>query len=364
MKIGFDAKRAFGNNTGLGNYARWVIRHLAKMYPQYELYLFTPSIEHPFHDEVSQFEQVKIISPQGPQRLFKSLWRTYSIADLCNELSLDIYHGLSNELPVGIESFRGKKIVTIHDLIFLRYPNYYSNIDRYIYRKKFEHAAKMSDTIVAISQQTAQDIASHLSINPTKIEVRYQSCEHQKSAAIELPNTIKRPYFLCVGTIEPRKQQLYVVKAFHQAGLANMNLYFVGRKTNYANEIISYIQSNALNDRVTILENVNNELLANLYTQATAVVYNSEFEGFGIPALEALHYQKPLLASTAQSIKEIGGDAALYNDASDVAQLALNMQTINTNESIRITLIEKGIAQAAKFETQKLINELATVYAK
>jgi glycosyltransferase involved in cell wall biosynthesis len=364
MKIGFDAKRAFGNNTGLGNYARWVIMYLAKLYPQYELYLFTPTTEHSFSNEISQFEQVKIISPQGPQRLFKSLWRTYSIADLCNELSLDAYHGLSNELPIGIESFTGKKIVTIHDLIFLRYPNYYNNIDRYIYRKKFEYAAKVSDTIVAISQQTALDIAHHLTVDSDKIVVKYQSCVHTKNSTTSLPDRIQKPYLLCVGTIEPRKQQLNVLKAFNQAKIPELNLYFVGRKTSYAAELYSYISQYELSNSVAVLDNVNNEMLANLYSQAIAVVYNSEFEGFGIPALEALNYQKPLLASTAQSVMEIGGDAALYNHACDVAQLASNMQKIASNESLRIELIAKGSIQAAKFETEKLIHHLVSVYAK
>jgi glycosyltransferase involved in cell wall biosynthesis len=364
MRIGFDAKRAFSNNTGLGNYARWVIRNLARLYPQYELFLFTPTTEHPFLNEISQFNHVKIIRPSGFQRYFKSLWRTYSISELCIELSLDVYHGLSNELPVGMESFAGKKIVTIHDLIFLRYPNYYNNIDRYIYRKKFEYAAQISDTVLAISQQTAQDVAQHLAINPSKIEVRYQSCEHKLDTAAALPSNIKEPYLVCVGTIEPRKQQLNVLKAFHEANIAEMNLYFVGRKTNYANDLTNYIKSHMLEANVAILENVNNELLASLYTHATAVVYNSEFEGFGIPALEALNYHKPLLGSTAHSIKEIGGNAALYNEPSDVGQLAVNMQKICSNELLRAELIEKGKKQAAQFDTEKLIHELALVYAK
>src|SRR5450830_1348056 len=120
LRIGFDAKRAFNNGTGLGNYSRFVIAALSKSFPENEYFLFTPTIKLEFENFIPSSSNIKIISPESILgKTFPSLWRTYSIAEMCNELQLDIFFGLSNELPVGIENFKSKKVVSIHDLIFL-----------------------------------------------------------------------------------------------------------------------------------------------------------------------------------------------------------------------------------------------------
>ena len=268
MKIGIDAKRAFNNATGLGNYARWLIAQLIKYYPEHEYYLFTPKVHDDYKDFFANAPQVKLILPDTISgKLLPSLWRTYSIVDICNTLELDVYHGLSNEMPVGIDKFNGLKICTIHDLIFLRYPNYYNNIDRYIYKKKVSNAVNASNIVLACSTQTKEDIIRYLNFPDHKIHVHYQNCSEAFSKKIDSLHEpellqkfgITKPFILSVGTIEQRKNQLSLVKAFHQLHTKELQLVLIGRKTDYASDIQIYIDTHALQDIVLMIENVDQE---------------------------------------------------------------------------------------------------------
>src|SRR3569832_395054 len=160
MKIGYDAKRAFLNQSGLGNYSRTLIKSLSQYYPENKYVLFTPKTgDNYFVDYVEKQKNISIVKPTKLlDRFFRSWWRSYGITKLLTESNIEVYHGLSNELPFNIAEFKGKKIVTIHDLIFLRYPEYYSAADRAIYDRKVKSACDNADVVIAISEQTKRDI--------------------------------------------------------------------------------------------------------------------------------------------------------------------------------------------------------------
>ncbi|MGB0930862.1 MAG: glycosyltransferase [Chitinophagales bacterium] len=181
MKIGFDAKRAFFNNTGLGNYSRTLIKSLVKYYPDNQYTLYSPkSIEGSPFAEMQNFKNIEVKTPQTrfQKLLGGSLWRSLQLGNPIKDDQLDIYHGLSHELPRNIHRSRPqtKSIVTIHDLIFLRYPELYSKVDTLIYRQKWKHACQQADKVIAISEQTKSDTIEFLGIEANKIEVVYQSC--------------------------------------------------------------------------------------------------------------------------------------------------------------------------------------------
>ena len=157
MNIAFDAKRAYTNGTGLGHYSRTLITSLAEFYPAYEYFLCTPKQTDRYNAEALQ--HVHVVTPrQFPSTLFTAAWRSKWVVKDLQYLNIDLYHGLSHEIPVGIHSTGVKSVVTIHDLIFERYPQQYNRIDVGIYRKKFSYACKYANRIIAISNQTKQDI--------------------------------------------------------------------------------------------------------------------------------------------------------------------------------------------------------------
>ncbi len=367
LRIGFDAKRAFNNGTGLGNYARFVINGMLKHFPQHEYFLFTPTISAAFEHFYDSTPNVKLITPDSLLgKTFPSFWRTYVIAEMCNELELDVFHGLSNELPVGIEQFKGQKLVTIHDLIFLRYPNYYKNIDRYIYTRKFKYACAEADTIIATSLQTQNDIVHYFGTAHSKIAVGYQNCSElfdQPTMAHlikEVTNTYHLPeqYILCVGTIEQRKNQLTVLKAFHQLLHPTCKLVFIGKQTAYASELIEYCNQHQLTDAVIFLQDIPSQLLPAMYQLASAFVYASEFEGFGIPVLEGLRSNIPVIVANASSLPEVGGEYVLYFEPTDFIGLS------NQLKKVLHTFPQKeGLATyLQKFDTQQLMVELEQHY--
>lgn len=371
LRIAFDAKRAFNNGTGLGNYSRFVIRALTQYFPQHEYFLFTPTVKPEFAGFIQESDTIKLITPDSfLGKTFSSFWRSYSIAGICNELKVDVYHGLSNELPVGMEHFKGKKLVTIHDLIFLRYPDYYNNIDRYIYTRKFRSACQMADMVIAASNQTAADLVSYFGTPPEKIKTIYQNCdpvfeevvpaerveEVLKSAGISKPD-----YLLCVGTVESRKDQLTVLKAFHQAALPQTVLVFIGRRTAYAEELDQYIQQHGLEATVIFREGVPHADLPALYQRAKAFIYASLFEGFGIPILEALRSRVPVLAANSSSLTEVGGKAALYFEPGDHYALADLMNKVMDADT-RDQLIAAGNEQARLFGSERIAAEIAGLW--
>lgn len=371
LRIAFDAKRAFNNGTGLGNYARFVIKALIQYYPQHQYFLFTPTIKPEFADFYEASEHIHLVTPDSfLGKSFSSFWRTYAIAGICNELKIDVYHGLSNELPVGMEHFRGRKLVTVHDLIFLRYPDYYNNIDRYIYTRKFRNACNDADIIVAASNQTAADVQTYFQVAKEKIKTIYQNCDEvfeqnwsiaDADPILESYKLKPNGYLLNVGTIESRKNQLTVLRAFHMANQEELKMVFVGKRTAYANELDAYIETHGLSHRVVFLEGIPHEHLPALYQHASVFIYASVFEGFGIPILEALRSRVPVLAANTSSLTEVGGHAALYFEPYDVESLVGQIRKVQ-EPAFRKELIEAGTQQATLFNTSVLATQMAELW--
>ena len=160
ISIGYDAKRIVRNNTGLGNYGRTLINALAEVSPELQLRLYAPDEGNErLRNEVTKANNISFVYPKNLRfRFQKDLWRQAGIVNQLQQDRVQLYHGLSGELPKGIAASGIKSIVTIHDLIFLRHPEYYTFIDAFLYKRKFLHTCQEADRIVAISQCTKRDI--------------------------------------------------------------------------------------------------------------------------------------------------------------------------------------------------------------
>ncbi|MBI9033099.1 MAG: glycosyltransferase family 4 protein [Bacteroidales bacterium] len=365
-KIGFDAKRAFNNKSGLGNYSRNCIRLLMSYYPEHSYYLYTPKSGIDF---VAESKNTRIVFPETfVGRKLHSLWRTYSLARKIKNDELDLYHGLSHELPVGIEKTGIKSIVTIHDLIFLRYPQLYKQIDRRVYLKKFKYAAFHADIIIAISEQTKEDIINYLGVNEAKIRVVYQGCDNrfriktstEEKQKLAIKYNLPQEYLLYVGTIEPRKNLLQIVKAIHTESI-EMPLIVVGRPTAYLEKVQEYIKTNQVSN-IFFIHGASNEELPGLYQGAKAFIYPSIFEGFGIPILEALCSGVPVITSKGGCFAEAGGPESIYINPEDIGELAAAIKLIISDASKRDHMIAKGGEYAKKFIDQKISENMMNIY--
>lgn len=368
ISIGFDAKRAFFNSSGLGNYSRNLLSAFVNNYPENTYYLFTPKIKNRFI--LANDDKFRLITPGlFVHKLIHPLWRTFFMTDDIKRIKPDIFHGLSQELPAGIEKTGIRSIITVHDLIFLRFPQYYKWIDTKIYTKKLIHACRISDWIIAISNQTKEDIINFLKVSPEKISVIYQGCNpyFRSNFSKEYDLTIRKKYnlperyLLYVGTVEERKNLLGIVKAVHSANIS-IPLIIVGRKVNpYYNTVLNYITSNKLNN-IIFTENILNSDLPAIYRNAECFIYTSFFEGFGIPLLEALVSRTPVITSKGGCFAEAAGPGSLYVDPSNPEEIGEAICKVTGNKELRDKMITRGTDHTKNFSDDVIAGAYMKLY--
>ena len=254
MTIAYDAKRITHNATGLGNYGRMMIEALARFAPANRYLLYSPD---PGRDDLRrrlpQMPQIEFRYPQRQRKgIGKAWWRTFDIRhELPAEVSL--FHGLAAELPFGLRKSGVRSVVTIHDLIFLRFPSYYKWIDRKIYTYKYRKACQQADRIIAISEATKRDIVAYFGIAPEKIDVVYQGCDEsfKREVAEETQRAVREKYnlperyILYVGSIERRKNLLLLVQAAARTA-EPVHIVAIGKRTPYTTEVERYAAQNGL----------------------------------------------------------------------------------------------------------------------
>jgi len=379
MNIGFDAKRAFHNQTGLGHYSRTLIHSLAKFYPEHQYYLFNTK-----RSSLFQFgeENIHEILPRHlPSSLFPAAWRSSWVKKDLKKLRIDLYHGLSHEIPIGIQKTKLRSVVTIHDLIHERYPEQYNPVDVKIYNKKFRYACQHADRIIAISEQTKNDILDFYKTPAEKIRVTYQSCNplfgelltaaQKKITCLkyELPSK----FFLYVGSIIERKNLLNICKAvFILRNELVAPLVVIGDGGKYKQQVKDFIKQNDLEKKVIFLSErtsaitsktfQNGEDLPAIYQSAIALIYPSFFEGFGIPVLEALWSKLPVITSNVSSLPEVGGNAVYYVNPQSAEEIAEGMKKISSDQQFADDLRQKGLLQAKKFSQQNCADAVMNVY--
>ena len=381
MIIGYDGKRAFQNKTGLGNYSRSLVSIVASYFAQYRYILFAPKQTSLF--DISTVANFSTITPKKPfYKKFPSLWRRAGMVKDIVDAGVNIYHGLSNELPLGIEKTPVKTVVTIHDLIFERFAETYNFDERYVHRWKIKRACKVADAVIAISKQTRDDLVNLYKIAAEKIFICYQSCNPvfeiikrpEEKALVKKRYQLPDRYFLFVSSITPRKN----LEAICQAMILlkdelQIPLVIIGDGKKEKEKVKQSMHQNGLQDRLLFL----NELAVSkekpfetgadfpaIYQQALALIYPSVFEGFGLPVLEALWSGLPVICSNTSSLPEVAGDAALYFAPQDYALLASHMKAIAGIESLVAELQMKGFEQAKKFTSGQYAQSIMNVYKK
>ncbi|HZL09968.1 MAG TPA: glycosyltransferase family 1 protein [Prolixibacteraceae bacterium] len=367
MKIGFDAKRAFNNAAGLGNFSRNSITALARQFPDDKYFLFHPGYKKSLFVTPESLTEVK--PKHFWWKTLKSVWRRILISRLSKENELDIYHGLSHELPAGIEKTAVKTVVTIHDLIYIRHPEYFHKIDRHIYDLKFRHACRVADRIHAISEQTKRDLITYFAVPEEKIEVIYQAVnpifserfDESAKQRIREKFTLPEKFIMTVGTVEPRKNLMALLEGM-VSGKINLPLVVVGAPTNYQIKVQTFIETNQNLLNVIFLYEISDSELAILYQMAEVMVYPSVFEGFGLPVAEAEASGCPVITSNTSSLPEAGGDAAIYINPEKPIEIGQALATLLADKDLQKSMIAKGKINAQRFTPEIFAKQLKQLY--
>lgn len=372
MTIGFDGKRAISNMTGLGNYSRLVIERLALAEPLDKLLVYTPKLkDNPRLEQIRSCHNVEFRLPP-PQAFQGSLWRTFGITNNLRADHVDIFHGLSNELPLNIRKSGIPSVVTMHDVIYRTMPECYKPIDRKIYDFKYGLACHNANRIIAVSECTKRDIVRFYGIDPDKIDVIYQGCDESfkktcttdEIADLRQRLALPKKYILQVGTIEKRKNLELTVRALSALN-PQIELVAVGRDHHgYKKHIDAIAQELGVTGRIHYLSGLAFKDLPALNQAAEAIVYPSRYEGFGIPVLEGLESRRPVIAATGSCLEEAGGPDTLYVDPDSVSDLvsALNAVIFGGREIEQMT--EAGKNYASRFNTDAMASRILDTYAR
>lgn len=383
MNIGFDAKRAAQNRTGLGNYSRFVIRILSEKFAGNQYHLYTPKPHRmPYLQEIPTLKHLFLhFPPQGIWSRIRSLWRVWGITKDIQKDGIQIFHGLSNELPLNIGTPEQRKmkaggkgckyIVTVHDLIFIHTPQYYHWIDRQIYNFKFRRACRCADRVIAVSEYTKKEIMHYYHTPESKIDVVYQGCdpvfsqeiEEGKLQEVKARYQLPDKFVLYVGSIEERKNLMLVAKAMAELNRrAAIHVVAVGRHTAYVDQIQDFLKAQGIDHLFHFYHQVPYADLPSFYKWASTFAYPSRIEGFGIPLLEAISSGVPAIGCTGSCLEEAGGPNSIYVNPDDAKGMADAILRTCTDEPLRQHMISEGKKYALNFSDEKLSHDLMKVY--
>lgn len=263
-------------------------------------------------------------------------------------------------------------VVTIHDLSYFYYPQEFLRVDLYKLKYWTKYSVKKAKKIIAVSKNTKRDLIKFYQIPEEKIEVVYNGYEKLSYNKKELPQiqnklfNSKEKYILFVGTIQPRKNLSILIKAFSifSKTYPQFKLLIVGKKGWLYQKIFNEVKNLSLEKKIIFTDFVNDKELANLYYQAFCLVMPSLYEGFGIPILEAMSFDCPVISSFSSSLPEIGGDACLYFNPYDVNDLVNKLFQLTENKNLRNQLIQKGRKRIKNFSWEKCAKKTLEILIK
>ena len=370
MIVGLDAKRIVRNGTGLGSYGRTLVNDLLRRGDsELELRLYAPDEgKDTLRGQIIEgatfcYPTAKLSGTVGT--LQKAWWRSKGIVKDLKRDSVSVFHGLSGELPMGLREAGIPGVVTIHDLIFMRHPEYYHWIDTKIYEWKFRQTLREASHIIAISERTRQDIlelggaeyADRISVIYQSFSPRFtKEISASKKAEVKQRYELPARYVLNVGTIERRKNLQLVAEALDLLP-KDIHLVAVGKKTAYVEELPK-------SDRIHLLSNVPDDDLAAIYAMGEAFAYPSRYEGFGIPIIEAIAAGLPVVACTGSCLEEAGGPHCRYVGPDDVTGMAETIQMSLRGAPDREQRIAKSREYIKRFEGCDVAGQVIEIYKR
>ncbi|MFA6588362.1 MAG: glycosyltransferase family 1 protein [Patescibacteria group bacterium] len=336
MRIVIDTQATAGQATGFGRYVEQILKALKKIAPA--------------DVKISEIRVIKN-NLRTPARI---LWDQVGLPITATFKRPDILFVPAFSAPV---LWPGKMVVACHDLIGRLFPENFSKSAKFYWHDLLPKALKYADQVITISNSSKKDIVrllgipeSKVSVTPLAADPKFKLCKDEKEKIrVKRQYNLPRPFFLAVGTIEPRKNLPFLVEAFARSKRQDHDLVIVGKKGWDTQSLERTIQQLHLIDRVKILEYVTEPDLVVLYSLATALLFPSLYEGFGLPILEAMACGLPVIASTASSIPEVAGEAALYADPKDMEAWQSQISRIIIDASLRNNLNTKGLARAKEF---------------
>lgn len=360
MKIAINTRFLLpGPMEGLGRYTYEVARRLVQAHPEHEFLFF---FDRPY-DKRFLFDknvQAVVLPPPARHPVLWYIWFEYSVRRALKKYQPDVFFS-----PDGYLSLRARTptVMVVHDLAFEHFPEAIPFLVRHFYKFYSPRYCRRADHLLAVSEYTRKDIQKQYGIAEDRITTCGNGCRNGFSPLPETERQLARqqyaegrPYFLYVGAVHPRKNTHRLIEAFSlfkQKTGAPIKLLLAGRFAWQTGPVKEAFEVSAFQKDIHFLGFVPDEELPRLMGAAFSFVYPSLFEGFGLPLLEAMHCDVPVISSLSSSLPEVAGDAALLVDPMNARQLADALRRLYEEEGLRQNLIEKGKKQRQKFSWDK-----------
>jgi glycosyltransferase involved in cell wall biosynthesis len=353
IKVGFDAQSLTGKfQTGLGIYAKNLARILEKHPQSIDLKLLWPPDHKPFSKTMERLR-----------------WEQYKLIFEANREEVELIHIPCFSVPINSKI---PKIVTAHDMIVRQHPNLMAPGSRWYFSKWIPYTYKFADHIIAVSQATKNDLVNLLKIDPGKITVIHHGSNPAYIRTTD-PHEINRirfnyhcpmEYFVMLGSFEPRKNIELAIDAFAKIlkFSPQLRLILIGKPNEYRNAMQKKVRDMKLSEQVIFAGYAPDKEIATLMSVATAFLFPSKAEGFGLPMIEAMATGCPVIASGLQVFHEVGGDAASYVPVDDVDALADRMKKFIGDPEFRVDYVRKALARSAAFDWEKAADKTVEVY--
>jgi len=371
-RLGFDGVRALRNTTGLGNYARHLLRGLRQVAPGLDFHLYSPSPPRPeFAGYAESIGATVHLPPRGWRTAgLRAVWRTTRLGQTVARDGMALYHGLTHEIPRDLPETGVPSLVTVHDLLFLTHPELFPVVDRQSYVWRYRWSIEHATALVAVSEHTRQELHAHLGVALDRVVVippardpRFaERRDDGARAAVRARHDLPVEYLVMVGTLEPRKNHRLALQALQQLGAEALPLVLVGRDGGSEAALRLEATHLGLGDRILFRDGVTDQELPALLQGATLGLYLSRAEGFGMPIIEAMSAAVPMIVAAGPHLRDAGGEAALIVDPDDPSALAEAIRGLLADPDRRAALAAAGTQHAGGFDAAALARRLIRVY--
>ena len=368
MRIGIDATALPPQPVGAGNYIIHLIRALAGAGSEFEFVIFAQ--EHGWrliHE--AERDGFRWAKTPGMHPAIRLAWEQFFFPALVRRNQIDLLHSLHYTRPYLLGR---PSVVTLHDMTFFLFPNLHTRAKRYYFPLAIRLSARSADALVADSESTRQDAIRILGIDPAKIFTAHLGVDaafrriEDNAVLKDVRQRYRLPerFILYVGLVEPRKDLPLLVSAYHKISESGVRLplVIVGRMGWGSDQVLDQIKLLGLQDRILFTGYVPESDLPIVYNLASLAVYPTRYEGFGLPALEAMACGVPLITTAVSSLPEIVGEAGLLIPAQDEQALAQALLKLATDQDLQQQYRKRGPEQAAQFTWQRTAQQTLQVY--
>lgn len=375
MRIAVNTRLLLKNRLeGIGRFSLEILSRMAKSHPEHEfIFIFDRLFDEKFI--FSSNVKPVVIGPQARHPFLFIFWFEISVYRVLKKYKADIF--LS---PDGFLSLRASlpQIAVIHDINFEHYPKDLPPLVLWYYRTFFPRFVQKATKIVTVSEFSKLDLLQTYHTNPEKVHIVYNGV---KTNYLPIENSVKQEvkksftsghdYFLYVGALHPRKNLVNLFKAYDlykSRWKTSTKLVVVGNKMWWTKSIREAYEQMTYRDEVVFIPHQSTKELRKIYGAATALVYISYFEGFGIPIVESFACGTPVITSNVTSMPEVAGDAAIIVDPFNLGEIVESLNRIETDLELRNNLIDKGFVRCKQFNwddsAEKMWGVLESVFQK